>query len=506
MRRASAWSSPLGKVAPRRIQPGDVAAAPGKHARHAGHHGRAGGAGNIRESGHGGGGHAEERHEHRALRPEVEVGQVVVERRPTRSTSIPFLMPAWRGNIRPPKRVRPASRRASNTRVLLPRVHHRHRELERQARSVASKPTKCGANTMVFACALQVLAGLRGAPGRCDALARRPPQDALLDERAAEGAEVRAREALALARAHSAESTSPRLMRVTLRRSGISQNSDGADRVPMRGKNAATAGSAPATRRRRRGGSWSGLRLRAARGLVAVVAPEVLPGHSRTRSSSARLSRRAGAFAGERPADRGRITMLVAGAARQPLARTRESRPRRRAARASARASRCRRAGRRTRPIRPRPRRAPGRAGSRPPRARLSAANSSRTPAKSAGTRRTPPRPRPSRISGSSQRDLRRAVEHGDRHVQRGVLRRDLEAAHVRREEEQRLALRRARRPPPARCPRLRCTSAATLLLRPQPHRRRLGEHAAPRWRSPRAACAHRDSRRCARFSRRCLR
>src|SRR5688500_16618613 len=53
------------EIAPRRIQPRPVAAA-GKHARHARHDGGAGAAGNIRESRHGGGGHAEKRYEHRA--------------------------------------------------------------------------------------------------------------------------------------------------------------------------------------------------------------------------------------------------------------------------------------------------------------------------------------------------------------------------------------------------------------------------------------------------------
>src|SRR5688572_9091062 len=68
------------KIAPRRIQPGDVAATAWKQARHARHDSRAGGAGNIRQPGDGSGGHAEKRYEHRAVRAEVEIRQVVIER------------------------------------------------------------------------------------------------------------------------------------------------------------------------------------------------------------------------------------------------------------------------------------------------------------------------------------------------------------------------------------------------------------------------------------------
>src|SRR3954469_13463706 len=83
--------------------------------------------------------------------------------------------------------------------------------------------------------------------------------------------------------------------------------------------------------------------------------------------------------------------------------------------------------------------------------------------------------------------ELGRPVEHGDRHVQRGVLRGNFEAAHVRREEEQRLAF-------------LACGECLLhalhlthhrhdLGMRPEPQRRQLGEH-LPRLSDRRAAGA----------------
>ena len=73
--------------------------------------------------------------------------------------------------------------------------------------------------------------------------------------------------------------------------------------------------------------------------------------------------------------------------------------------------------------------------------------------------------------------ELGRAVEHRDRHGLRRVVCGDLEAAHVRRKKEQRLALR-ARRV--HRLQALHFThQRGDLVLRAQPHRRRLDQRLA---------------------------
>ena len=84
-----------------------------------------------------------------------------------------------------------------------------------------------------------------------------------------------------------------------------------------------------------------------------------------------------------------------------------------------------------------------------------------RTPRRFAGATVACQRLLPAIISGSSQRELRRAVEHGHRHALRDVERRDFEAAEVRRQNDDALAAR-ARRFDNVPAARMRPTSRAT--------------------------------------------
>ena len=213
--------------------------------------------------------------------------------------------------------------------------------------------------------------------------------------------------------------------------------------------------------------------LCAARRLVAVVAPQVLPG-----AFAHQVFERAVQVAHRRLAGNGRRQRLQhAGGSRRRAAaarRRQESRRRRRAARAAARsvagvgelAEELRPftlpfarhlVGKKTRRLA-----ALQRGEHRPHAARVRRCEAHAAPAAARAHQRLEPG------------QLRRAIEHRHRHALRRVLRRDLEATHVRREEEQRLA--RGARASTAAMPCTSRTSAATRSWGSKPDRGRFGD------------------------------
>jgi hypothetical protein len=189
-------------VAPWRVHPRHIAAAARQHAGDARQDRGAGGTRNIREPGGGRRRHAEERREHRPARTEVEVGQEVVRhaRLDGADAGPQAVLPQDQA---PAEASAPAAQQRIDERILLPRIHARNREVHRDARDrhVEADEMRREQDHRPAGERLEVLEPL-DLHQPLDALARRPPQDAALDEAAAKGPEVRARKALALARRH----------------------------------------------------------------------------------------------------------------------------------------------------------------------------------------------------------------------------------------------------------------------------------------------------------------